>query len=156
MAKKVTKNKVKETPTPTPKTTPKSPSKSQSKVVPKPICPKNIIVSYNKIDNDLKLELIKQYPEGYANYVHRYPKPNGEFFFAVPLDVGDMHYLIKVEVKVDNLITEDEFDKHFGDISEVDSKAIGDVEVDNDDDDDDDVDDNDVADDADDDDDDDE
>ena len=133
MAKKVTKNKstekVKEKPKPL--------NSPKNKAIPK-TAPRNIIVSYNKIDNDLKLELIKQYPDGYANYVHRYPKPNGEFFFAVPLDVKDMHYLVKVEVKVDNLITEDEFDKHFGDISEVDNKVIGEVEVDDDDDDDDD------------------
>ena len=134
MAKKITKNKIKEAV----KEKPKPSGKPQSKTAtPKAAAPKNIIVSYNKIDNDLKMELFKKYPEGYANYVHRYPKPNGEFFFAVPLDVEDMHYLIKVEVKVDNLITEDEFDKHFGDISEVDSKAIGEVEVDDDDNDDD-------------------
>jgi hypothetical protein len=164
MAKKIEKNKIKEKvkekpklksvskivpkkmsvtkPSAKPKVTPKTVSKviekSVSKPAPKKNVPtKNVIVSYAKIDNSLKLELIKKYPEGYTNYVHRYPKPNGEFFFAVPLDVGDMHYLIKVEVKVDNIITEDEFDKHFGDIAEVDSKVIGEVEVDNADDDDD-------------------
>jgi len=90
----------------------------------------NMIVSYNKIDNALKLELSRQYPDGYANYVHRYPKPNGESFFAVPLDTKDANYLIKVEVKIDNLITEDDFDKHFGDISEVvDTKTISETDV---------------------------
>jgi hypothetical protein len=153
MAKKVEKNKIKETvkEKPKPKSASKTPSKPQSKVVPetiaksapKPIAkPKtpirNVIVSYAKIDDRLKLELIKKYPEGYAKYVHRYPKPDGDCFYAVPLDVDDMHYLIKVEVKVDNLITEDEFDKQFGDIAEVDSKAIGEVEVDDEDDDEDD------------------
>jgi len=126
---------------PAPKPAPKVVSKPAPKPAPQATAPKNVIVSYNKIDDSLKLELIKKYPEGFANYVHRYPKPNGEFFFAVPLDVGDMHYMIKVEVKVDNLITEDEFDKHFGDIAEVDSKAISDVEVEVEEDDDDDDDD---------------
>ncbi|MDR0437659.1 MAG: hypothetical protein LBH22_05080 [Bacteroidales bacterium] len=119
----------------------KDKAKEKTKESPKPKINKNVIVSYNKIGNDLKLELIKKYPDGYGNHIVRYPKPNGEYFFAVPLDVTDMHYLIKVEVKIDNLITEDEFDKHFGDISEVDSKVIGDVEVDdNDESDDDDTD----------------
>jgi len=170
MAKKITKNKTvekakeklkppsKTTPKVVPKATPKPAPKVASKVAPKPVpktsVPKNVIVSYNKISDELKLELIKKYPDGYTNYVHRYPRPNGEFFFAIPLDVGDMHYMIKVEVKVDNLITEDEFDKHFGDISEVDGKTIGDVGVD-DDNDDTDTDADDVADDSDDDDDDD-
>ena len=95
---------------------------------------KNVIVSYNKIGNDLKLELIKQYPDGYNNYIIRYPKPNGEYFFAVPLETEDANYLIKVEVKIDNLITEDEFDRQYGDL-EVDDKTIGEVEVDDNDDD---------------------
>lgn len=90
---------------------------------------KNVIVSYNKIDNGLKKALFEKYPEGYANYVIRYPKPSGEIFFAVPLETSDVNYLIKVEVKIDNLITEEDFDKHFGDIAEVDGKAIGEVEA---------------------------
>jgi len=134
MAKKIAKNKIKETV----KEKPKPQSKSTSKPAPKTIvASKNVITSYNKIDDNLKRELIKKYPDGFSNYLRRYPKPNGEFFVAVPLDVEDMHYLIKVEVKVDNLITEDEFDKHFGDISEVDDKAIGEVSVADTDDDDD-------------------
>lgn len=125
MAKKVAKDKIKEKV----KEKPKLQSKPKSKPAPKVATPKNVITSYNKIDDNLKRELIKKYPDGFSNYLRRYPKPNGEFFFAVPLDVNDMNYLIKYEVKVDNLITEDEFDKHFGDISEVDNKAIADVEV---------------------------
>ena len=126
MAKKVETNKKAQ-----PKKQPKAPCKST-----------NVIVSYNKIDNELKLELAKKYPEGYADFIHRYPKPNGESFFAVPLETKDKNYLIKVEVKIDNIITEDDFDKHFGDLDD-DNKSIGEVEVeDNDDDvdDDDDVD----------------
>jgi hypothetical protein len=108
----------------------KTPVSQKNKELPKSKGKRNVIVSYNKIDNALKLELIKKYPEGYGNYIIRYPKPNGEYFFAVPLDTKDTNYLIKVEVKVDNLITEDEFDKQFGDISEVvDNKPIGDVDV---------------------------
>jgi len=131
MAKKVAKNKTKEVVKEKPK--PLTLSKSTSKSVPKITAPKNVITSYSKIDDNLKRELIKKYPDGFSNYLKRYPKPNGEFFLAVPLDVEDMHYLIKVEVKVDNLITDDDFDKHFGDISEVSDKAIGDVEIPDDD-----------------------
>jgi hypothetical protein len=125
MAKKVEKN--------------KASVKQKAKELPKNKGKKNAIVSYNKIDNALKLEMIKKYPEGYGNYIIRYPKPNGEYFFAVPLDTKDTNYLIKVEVKIDNLITEDEFDKQFGDISisEADNKPIGDVDVEDSDDDDD-------------------
>jgi len=133
----------------------KKAEKNKTKEKPKSAPIRNVIVSYNKIDNALKLELIKKYPDGYGNYIVRYPKPNGEYFFAVPLETKDMNYLIKVEVKVDNLITEDDFDKHFGDFSEVDSKAIGEVDVE-DDSDDDDIDDQPDIDDVDDDDDDDE
>ncbi len=105
-----------------------------AKKIVKSTAKKNVIVSYAKIDNDLKMALFEKYPDGYGNYVNRYPKPNGEFFFAVPLETDETNYLIKVEVKIDNLITEDDFDKHFGDISEVDSKAVGEDDADDSDD----------------------
>lgn len=117
-------------------------AKDKITTAPKATAPRNIIVSYDKIDDKLKSELKKKYPDGFTDYLRRYPKPNGEFFFAVPLDIKDMHYLIKIEAKVDNLITEEDFDKYFGDASDVDDKEeISEVEIADDDTDDEDNDD---------------
>ena len=40
-------------------------------------------------------------------------KPNSDFFYAITVDTADASYLVKVDVKIDNL-TEEEFEKEFG------------------------------------------
>ena len=42
-----------------------------------------------------------KYPDGYSDYVTRYPKPNGDSFYAVSLYTEEADYLIKVDVDVD-------------------------------------------------------
>ncbi len=85
---------------------------------------KSLIVSYDKLTTDLKMLLNEQYPEGYQNYVTRYPKPNGDVFFAVRLDTPDVNYLVKVDVKIDNVFTDSDFDKHFLGDTGVDGKSF--------------------------------
>lgn len=55
----------------------------------------------------------KKYPLGYNDYVIKVTKPNNDFFYAVTVDTEDASYLVKVDVKIDNL-TEEEFEKEFG------------------------------------------
>jgi hypothetical protein len=43
-------------------------------------------------------------------------KPSGDFFYAITVDTADSSYLVKVDVKIDNL-TEEEFEKEFGEDS---------------------------------------
>ena len=50
---------------------------------------------------EIKALFDARYPEGYADFVNRYPKPNGECFYAVSLYGEDADYLIKVDVNVD-------------------------------------------------------
>ncbi|HEX3006542.1 MAG TPA: hypothetical protein VHO90_02895 [Bacteroidales bacterium] len=50
---------------------------------------------------------------GYNDYVIKVTKPNNDFFYAVTVDTEDASYLVKVDVKIDNL-TEEEFEKEFG------------------------------------------
>ena len=41
-------------------------------------------------------------------------KPNGDFFYAVPFDTEEDSYLVKIDVKIDDL-SEDEEDKEYYD-----------------------------------------
>jgi hypothetical protein len=64
---------------------------------------KKVIVSYNNLPPNV-IEAIKiQYPEGYANYVKKIPKPNNDFFYAINVETEDTSYLVKVNVKIDNI-----------------------------------------------------
>ena len=74
---------------------------------------KRLVVSYKNCSDDVLEAIKKKYPNGYSDYVIKVQKPNNEFFYAVTVDTADASYLVKVDVKVDNL-TEEEFDKEFG------------------------------------------
>ena len=64
---------------------------------------KKVIVSYNNLPPNV-IEAIKlQYPDGYANYVKKFPKPNNDFFYAITVETEDTSYLVKVNVKIDNI-----------------------------------------------------
>ena len=92
-------------PAPAPKATPQPvakpavPASAQKK-----ICR---IISYDKMTPEIKELFEERYPEGYADFVMRYPKPNGESFYAVGLYTPEADYLIKVDVNVDMGIDED-------------------------------------------------
>lgn len=70
----------------------------------------SIIIHYDKLDNETKLLLLQKYPDGYKDYISRYPKPNGDVFFAVTLDTPTINYLVKVDVKIDTAFTEDDLE----------------------------------------------
>ena len=74
---------------------------------------KKVVISHKNCTPEV-LQLIKEkYPLGYNDYVIKVTKPNQDFFYAITVETADTDYLIKVDVKIDNL-TEEEFDKEFG------------------------------------------
>lgn len=77
---------------------------------------KKLVVSYKNCTEEVLEAIKKKYPNGYNDYVMKVQKPNGDFFYAITADTADASYLIKVDVKIDNL-TEEEFEKEFGDDS---------------------------------------
>jgi len=74
---------------------------------------KRLVISYKNCTDDV-LQLIKdKYPLGYGDAIIKVQKPNGDFFHAITVDFEDISYLVKVDVKIDNL-TPEEFDKQYG------------------------------------------
>ncbi|MEG1499034.1 MAG: hypothetical protein RRX93_05275 [Bacteroidales bacterium] len=67
------------------------------------------IVSYDKLDPKIKALFDAKYTDGYENFVTRYPKPNGEYFYAVSLDTEEVNYMIKVDVAIDVAFDEEDF-----------------------------------------------
>lgn len=75
---------------------------------------KRLVISYNNLSEEL-LELVKKkYPTGYADSMIRIDKPSGDFFYAIVLETDEVSYLIKVDVKIDTKLEEEE-DKDFFD-----------------------------------------
>ena len=72
-----------------------------------------LVVSYKNCTEEVIEAIKKKYPTWYNDFVIKVQKPNNDFFYAITIDTDDASYLVKVDVKIDNL-TEEEFEKEFG------------------------------------------
>ena len=69
---------------------------------------KRHVVSYEKMPQhpDLAAAFAEKYPRGFSDYLTdlvKYPKPDGTSFYAVTVEVPDAIYLVKINVKTDDL-----------------------------------------------------
>lgn len=72
---------------------------------------KKLIISYKNLSDEVR-ELFKEcYPDGYADYLQKTIKPNGEPIFVVPLETEDTSYMVKFDVKIDSGLVDEDLDK---------------------------------------------
>ncbi|MBR6347304.1 MAG: hypothetical protein IKR69_07960 [Bacteroidales bacterium] len=67
---------------------------------------KRHVVSYEKMSEEVAAVFAQKYPRGYNDYLGdlvQYPKPDGTFFYAVTIEIPDAIYLVKINVKTDDL-----------------------------------------------------
>jgi len=83
---------------------------------------KRLVISYKNCPADVVQAIKEKYPLGYGDEIIKVQKPNGDFFHAITIDFEDVSYLVKVDVKIDNL-TEEEFEKQFGSTANDDSEG---------------------------------
>ncbi len=72
---------------------------------------KRLIISYEKLMEELKEMFKEVYAEGYTSHIQKIEKPNGETIFVVPLETEDSVYMVKMDVRVDSKFSEEELDK---------------------------------------------
>lgn len=75
---------------------------------------KRLVVSFNNLPAELQEEVKAAYPAGYADSMIRVEKPNGDFFYAVSFETAEISYLVKIDVKIDE-VPEDDDDKDYYD-----------------------------------------
>lgn len=73
------------------------------------------VVSFANLPEELQEEVKKLYPYGYNEAMMRIEKPNGDFFYAVPFETDEVSYLVKVAVKIDDHIDEEEDKDYYSD-----------------------------------------
>lgn len=74
---------------------------------------KRLIVSYKNLqEQDMEL-FNTTYADGFMNYIQKIEKPDGTPMFLVPLETEQAYLMVKVEVKVDDRLTDDDFDKEY-------------------------------------------
>ena len=75
---------------------------------------KKVVISFINLAAELQKELRKKYPHGFGEVMKRIDTAPGSFFYAVPFETEDTSYLVKIDVKVDGNI-DDEDDKEYFD-----------------------------------------
>ena len=74
----------------------------------------HLVASFHNLSPELQEEIKQKYPLGFTDAMIRVDKPNGDFFYAVPYDTDEISYLVKIDVKIDDL-SEDEEEKEYYD-----------------------------------------
>lgn len=66
---------------------------------------KRHVISYEKMSDELAVVFNETFPtsQDVLDAVIKYPKPDGTSFYAVTLEVEDAIYLVKIDVKVDDV-----------------------------------------------------
>ena len=80
-----------------------------------PSAKKRLVTSFNNLAPELQEAVKAAYPLGYTDYMMRIDKPNGDFFFAVPFETDEISYLVKIEVKIDEIGDDDDDKDFYGD-----------------------------------------
>ena len=80
-----------------------------------PSAKKRLVVSLKNMTPEMQEEVKAAYPLGFTDYMMRIPKPNGEFFFAVPFETEEISYLVKIDVKIDDMSGEEEDRDYYDD-----------------------------------------
>ena len=89
------------------------------------------VVSFANLPEELQEEVKKLYPHGYNEAMMRIEKPNGDFFYAVPFETEEVSYLVKVTVKIDDHIEDnDDSDYYTDDLKGADEFADSEEEED--------------------------
>ncbi len=84
---------------------------------------KRIVISYHNLPVELQDELKRQYPHGFTDHMLRIEKGPGDFFYAVVLETEEVNYLVKVDVKIDDRVEEEEDKEYY----EEDIKGADDI-----------------------------
>lgn len=79
---------------------------------------KRLVISYKNCSEEVLEAIRQQYPLGYSDNLIKIDKPNGDFFYAITVDTPEAYYLVKVDVKIDNITPED-LDKALGTADDV-------------------------------------
>jgi len=71
---------------------------------------KRLIISYHNLSDNLKSTFNEMYPDGYTDFVQKIKKPDGNIIYVVPFETEDTSYMIKVDVRIDERVSEEDFD----------------------------------------------
>jgi hypothetical protein len=88
---------------------------------------KKIVISFKNLSPELQEEVKKQYPYGFSEKMMRIDLGPEKFFYAVPFETEEVSYMVKINVKIDTKVDEeDEKDYYEEDQELADAEDIAD------------------------------
>lgn len=79
------------------------------------IAKKRIVTSFHNLPAELQEAVKEFYPLGFTDAMMRIDKPNGDFFYAVPYETEEVSYLVKIDVKIDDKVHEEDDKDYYDD-----------------------------------------
>uniref|UniRef100_UPI004056AB41 hypothetical protein n=1 Tax=Alistipes sp. TaxID=1872444 RepID=UPI004056AB41 len=76
---------------------------------------KHLVTSIHNLSPELQEAVKAFYPLGFQEAMLRIDKPNGDFFYAVPFETEEIAYLVKIDVKIDDVVDEDDDKDYYDD-----------------------------------------
>ena len=76
---------------------------------------KRLVTSFNNLTPEQQDAVRELYPRGFTEVMTRIDKPNGDFFYVVPYETDEISYLVKIDVKIDEVGEDGVDDDFFGD-----------------------------------------
>jgi len=76
---------------------------------------KRVVVKLQNLSEELQDAVRKAYPLGFTDHMIRIDKGPNDFFYAVVYETEDTSYLVKIDVRVDGQIEEDDDKDYYND-----------------------------------------
>ncbi|MBR1625812.1 MAG: hypothetical protein IJ681_01565 [Bacteroidales bacterium] len=72
---------------------------------------KRLIVSYEKLSDKDKDLFEEKYEDGFMDHIQTVTRPDGTPMFVVPLETEENIYMVKIDLRVDTKMSEEDFEK---------------------------------------------
>ncbi len=71
---------------------------------------RRVIVDYKNVPDEVLHKLAEKYPHGYTKAIIKFTNAKNELVSAVPIEVGDTAYLVKVSTQLQKMVDDYELD----------------------------------------------
>ena len=88
-----------------------------------------LVISFKNLSPELQEEVKKQYPYGFSEKMMRIDLGPEKFFYAVPFETEEVSYMVKINVKIDTKVDEEdekdyyEEDQELSDAEEIEDES---------------------------------
>jgi hypothetical protein len=76
---------------------------------------KRIVANFRNLPPELQDAVRKRYPNGFTEHMLRIDKGQNDFFYAVVFETDQVNYLVRIDVKIDDQIEEEEDKEYYDD-----------------------------------------